>query len=229
MSDTPPCTTGSGAPPDTRTKLLVGALETLVEKGIAKTSARSVAAAAGVNQALVFYHFGSVDDLLAEACRYGAEQRVALYRDRFARVTTLAELLDLGRELHARERTEGHVAVLAQLLAGAQTQPRLVRATAGGLESWITELEAVLGRVLAQTPLAELLDVPGLAKALAASFVGLELYEGVDAEGAAEAFGALEQLAALAAALDELGPVAQRAVRARLRRTTAYRGATSRP
>ena len=50
---------------DTRTKLLEGALRTVTEQGIAKTSARTIAAAAGVNQALVFYHFGSVDELLA--------------------------------------------------------------------------------------------------------------------------------------------------------------------
>ncbi|HEV7628954.1 MAG TPA: TetR family transcriptional regulator, partial [Streptomyces sp.] len=43
---------------DTRTKLLAGALRTVTEQGIAKTSARTIAAAAGVNQALVFYHFG---------------------------------------------------------------------------------------------------------------------------------------------------------------------------
>ena len=69
------------------------ALRTLAEQGIAKTSARTIAAAAGVNQALVFYHFGSVDELLAAACRYGAEQVVARYRERLAEVGTLAELL----------------------------------------------------------------------------------------------------------------------------------------
>ncbi|PNE32459.1 hypothetical protein AF335_17845 [Streptomyces eurocidicus] len=41
---------------DTRAKLLEGAPRTLTEQGIAKTSARSVAAAASVNQSLVFYH-----------------------------------------------------------------------------------------------------------------------------------------------------------------------------
>ncbi|MYR01845.1 TetR family transcriptional regulator, partial [Streptomyces sp. SID6139] len=38
---------------ETKTKLLEGALRTLTEQGIAKASARTVAAAAGVNQALV--------------------------------------------------------------------------------------------------------------------------------------------------------------------------------
>ncbi|MFF6785423.1 TetR family transcriptional regulator [Streptomyces sp. NPDC012510] len=203
----------------TRAKLLEGALRTLVEQGIAKTSARTIAATAGVNQALVFYHFGSVDELLAAACRHGAEQRVARHRERLATIGSLAELLAFGREMHAEERAEGHVAVLGQLLAGAQTHARLVPATAAGLDLWITEIEGVLRRVLAASPLGEYADAAGLARAVAASFVGLELYEGVDPDGAEAALGALEQLAALAAALDGLGPVAQRAVRHHLRRT----------
>ncbi|MGW6468157.1 TetR/AcrR family transcriptional regulator [Streptomyces rubiginosohelvolus] len=209
---------------DTRTKLMEGALRTLAEHGIAKTSARSVAASAGVNQALVFYHFGSVDELLAAACRYGAEQRVARHRDRLAGVTTLAELLRCGRELHEEERAGGHVAFLAQMLAGAQTQPRLAPATAAGLDLWTAEIEQVLVRILADSPLGEFTDPAGLARAVTGAFVGLEMYEGVDPEGAERAFEALEQLAALAGVLDELGPVARRAVRHRLRRTEKVQG-----
>ncbi|MFF3343978.1 TetR/AcrR family transcriptional regulator [Streptomyces sp. NPDC002779] len=204
---------------ETKTKLLEGALRTLTEQGIAKTSARTVAAAAGVNQALVFYHFGSLNDLLAAACRYGAEQRVARYRDRLAAIGSLSELLAFGREMHEEERAFGHVSLLGQLLAGAQTHESLGPATAAGLDLWITEIEQVLTRVLAHTPFGEFVDPPGLARAVAASFVGIELYEGADAEGAGAALDALEQLGRLVAALDDLGPVAQRAVRHRLRRT----------
>ncbi|CCK27382.1 TetR family transcriptional regulator [Streptomyces davaonensis JCM 4913] len=204
---------------ETKAKLLEGALRTLTEQGIAKTSARTVAAAAGVNQALVFYHFGSLNDLLAAACRYGAEQRVSRYRDRFATITSLAELLAFGREMHEEERASGYVSLLGQLLAGAHTHESLAPATAAGLDLWITEIEQVLTRVLAETPFGEFVDPPGLARAVAASFVGIELYEGVDAQGAGAALDALEQLGRLVAALDELGPMAQRAVRHHLRRT----------
>ncbi|MER7516290.1 TetR/AcrR family transcriptional regulator [Streptomyces sp. NPDC126499] len=203
---------------DTRTRLLEGALRTLVEQGIAKTSARSVAAAAGVNQALVFYHFGSVDELLSAACRYGAEQRVARHRERLRAVSSLSELLAFGRVMHEEERAAGHVAVLGQLLAGAQTHPRLGPATAAGLDLWIEEVERVLRRVLAGGPLDGLVDPAGLARAVAASFVGMELYEGVDPAGAGAALDALEHLGGLLAALDELGPVTRRAVRFALRR-----------
>ncbi|MEV4176222.1 TetR/AcrR family transcriptional regulator [Nonomuraea sp. NPDC049709] len=203
---------------DTRTKLLDAALETLREQGLAGASARTIAAAAGVNQALVFYHFGSVDQLLAAACEHGSHQRIALYRDRFAAVTSLRELLDLGRALHAEERAEGSVAALSQLLAGSQSDQKLAPAVVAGLNLWIAEVEQALGRVLASSPLAEFVDVAGLAKATAAAFVGLELYEGVDTDGAVQALDALEELTVLVAALDDMGPMVRRAVRARLTR-----------
>ncbi|MEV6766071.1 TetR/AcrR family transcriptional regulator [Streptomyces sp. NPDC051105] len=203
---------------ETKNKLLEGALRTLTEQGIARTSARTVAAAAGVNQALVFYHFGSVDELLAAACRYGAGQAVDRFRPRLAAVGSLSELLAVGRQIHEEERAGGHVTLLGQLLAGAQTQEALRPATAAGLELWIAEIEKVLVRVLAATPFGEFADPAGLARAVAASFVGIELYEGVDASGAHAALDALEQLGVLVAALDDLGPVAQRAVRHHLRR-----------
>lgn len=204
---------------DTKTKLLDGALRTLTEHGIAGTSARTIATAAGVNQALVFYHYGSVDELLAAACRHGAEQRVALYRGRLAHVRNLSELLALARDLHKEEKAAGHLNVLGQLLAGAQSQPRLAPATVAGLSLWTDELENVLARVMADSPLSEFIDTKGLAKAMAAGFVGLELYEGVDPEGSEHALAALEDLAALAGLLDDLGPVLQRAVRSRVRRS----------
>ncbi|MFI7030954.1 TetR family transcriptional regulator [Microbispora rosea] len=203
---------------DTRTRLLEGALETLRTQGIAGASARAIATAAGVNQALVFYHFGTVDELLAAALRYGSEQRVAVYRARFAAVNSLKELLDLGRALHADEREAGNLAVLAQMLAGSQMDGRLAPATADGLGMWVTEIEEVLGRVLAGSPLAEFVDVAGLARATAAAFVGLELYEGVDKDGAERAFDSLEQLAGLVAVLEDMGPLVRRTVRARLRK-----------
>jgi AcrR family transcriptional regulator len=204
----------------TKDKLLDATIETLRTHGIAGISARTIAATAGVNQALVFYHFGSVDQLLAAACTTATAERAAVFRDRFAEVGSLRELLAVGRELHATEREAGNVAVLAQLLAGAQADPKLAAATAAALDLWVRELETVLDRVLRPTPLAEVTDVPGLARAVAAAFVGIELYEGADPRGAGHALDALDRLGALLEAFDELGPVATRAVRAKLRRAT---------
>ncbi|MGR7001926.1 TetR/AcrR family transcriptional regulator [Yinghuangia aomiensis] len=191
-------------------------MDTLRAHGLSGTSARSIAATAGVNQALIFYHFGTLDELLAAACTYGTEQHVAHYRDRFAGVATMADLLALSRTI--RDEQHGDLVVLGHMLAGAQTEPALARATAAGLGLWAAEIEDVLTRVLGSTPLAGSLDVPGLARAVAAAFIGLELYAGVDAEGTGRAFDALDQLGALFGLLEKMGPLTQRAVRHQLRR-----------
>jgi AcrR family transcriptional regulator len=53
--------------PATRAALIAGAIQTLREAGFAGASARQIARRAGCNQALIFYHFGSVPDLLIAA------------------------------------------------------------------------------------------------------------------------------------------------------------------
>lgn len=199
---------------DTRRKLLDGAIDTVRAEGLAGTSARSIARTAGVNQALIFYHFDTVDALLAEAARRATEARVQHYRARFAEVTTLGGLLAAGRALWSEEDAQGNAAVLAQLLAGAQTSPVLAEGTAAALGLWTAEVETVLRRLLPGSPLAGLLDPAATAQAVSAAFVGLSLYGGIGATP--DAVGQLEALVAL---IDDLGPVERRLVARRTRRT----------
>jgi AcrR family transcriptional regulator len=49
----------------------------IARRGLANTRTADVAAAAGVSQALVFYHFETKDNLLARAFAYAAEQELA--------------------------------------------------------------------------------------------------------------------------------------------------------
>ncbi len=212
---------------DTRQRLLDGAVQTLRDKGIAGTSARSIASTTGVNQGLIFYHFGSVDELIIAACQAATAVRIALYRDRFAEVGSLRELLVAGRELHEAERAAGNVAMLAQVLAGAQQNKGLAEAAKQALELWITEIETVLDRLMRDSLISVAVDRPGLARGVAAAFIGIELYDGVDPVGAQAALGALEQLSVLTELLDELGPVAKRALRNRVRRAKAASARTA--
>ncbi|MCE6997485.1 TetR family transcriptional regulator [Saccharothrix sp. S26] len=204
---------------DTRQRLIDGAIETIRRHGITGTSARSIAATAGVNQALVFYHFGSVHELLEAACLAATEARVAAFAARLDEVADLRQLLDLGRRLHAEERSLGNVMVLAQLLAGAQADPELAKATSAALGLWIRPVERVLERLLTGSPVGGLVDTAGLARAVCAGFIGLELFEGVDPAGANAALDALDRLAVLVDVVEDLGPVARRALRAKLRKS----------
>ena len=205
---------------DTRRKLIDGAVETIRTAGISGVSARSIAAAAGVNQALVFYHFGSVHDLLGAACMTHTTAAVEHFQPQLDKVGTLKELLAVGRDLHAKQSDIGNVTVLAQLLAGSQNDQTLAETTKAALQLWIDAIEQVLVRVLANSPAKGLVDTMGLAKAVSAAFVGLELYEGVDQAGATHALETLDQLAVLVEVVDELGPIARRAFRAKIKRVS---------
>jgi AcrR family transcriptional regulator len=202
---------------DTRARLFEAAADTVREDGVAAASARIIAARAGVNQALVFYHFGTVSELVEAACRQAVDEAAGHYRLQFAGVTTVAGLLEIGRELDRRERDTGNVAMMAQLMSGAAHNPVLATASRYAMDVWAAELEPVLARLLVGSPLAELVDVPGLTRLVTASFIGLQLYEDVDPASAGQALGALERLAVLVDVVTDLGPVARRAVRARLR------------
>ncbi len=201
----------------TKDALLRAGLETLRIDGLAGTSSRGIANRAGVNQALVFYHFGGVSQLLDEACRLAVDQSADFYAGQFAAVSSLAELLSLGRELHTRERDLGNVAVMAQLMSGAQRDDVLAATARYAMGRWNSEIETVVRRVMRGSALADLADPAGLARAISAGFIGLELYEGVDPTGAASALEVLATLGVVADIVDDLGPVARRAVKAKMR------------
>jgi AcrR family transcriptional regulator len=202
----------------TRIKLMSAAVEALRENGIAELSARSVAGRADVNQALIFYHFGSVADLIDAACRDAVDSSIDGYRSEFAAVSSFVELLRLGRVLHERERASGNVAVMAQLMAGAQGNERLATTARYCLARWNAELETVVGRLVDGSAFDGILEPAGLARAISSGFLGLELYEGIDRAGAEAALDVLERLGVLVEVVDELPPIAQRALRAKLRR-----------
>ena len=84
---------------DTRATLIAAAIDTLRESGFAAASARRIAAKAGCNQALIFYHFGSVPDLLMAALEDVSARRMAAYRELLDRTGTLGELIDGAREV----------------------------------------------------------------------------------------------------------------------------------
>jgi AcrR family transcriptional regulator len=202
----------------TKERLREAAIATVRERGIAGVSARTVAANAGTNQASIYYHFGSLDELLSDAARAATAGRVAAHRDRLASVSSVAELVEVARALHAEERELGNVTVLAQMLAGAQHDRALAEGTTAALQLWIVEVEATLRRLLAGSLLEELVDVPALARGVSAAFVGVELLDGASEDTELPTLDALAQLAGLVQVVLDLGPLASAALRRRLQR-----------
>jgi AcrR family transcriptional regulator len=60
---------GAKDPEERRRRILAAAVDTLIERGFVGTRMADIAAAAGTSPALIVYHFGSLDGVLAEAVR----------------------------------------------------------------------------------------------------------------------------------------------------------------
>jgi AcrR family transcriptional regulator len=194
---TRPARTRPGAE-QTRARIVEAALDALRDEGIAGISARGIARHGGFNQALIFYHFGSVEGLLVAVARSESERRSALYAPALAEVTSLADLVAVARRLHDEEFQAGTVAALTQMLAGAVGSDELSRGIADSLRPWTTLVGETIDRLLADTPFGDLLPRDDLTSGLAALFLGIELLTGLDsrmAEGSL--FDTMESVARL--------------------------------
>ena len=179
----------------TRQRLVDAALRTVWREGIVGTSARAIAREAGVNQALVFYHFGSVDGLLAEASRQVARERAADHASRLAGVESMSALAAIARELHQEERERGNVAMLAQMLAASRSYPAVASTLRENLELLAVPVADAMQRLLAGSPLEGAVPAGHLARSVAAGFIGLELLDDLDDRDDRELFDALDGLA----------------------------------
>jgi AcrR family transcriptional regulator len=186
-------------PTATREALVEAAFATLREEGFAGTTARAIAARANVNQALVFYHFGGVDNLLLAALDRSAADRLARYRAAMAAATTTAERIAAARRLYAEDVTGGHVTVITELLAASVARPELRAELVERMRPWLELVADVFREVAGDWALQELVPIEDAASAFVALYLGLNLLSRLDPEDThAEAlFAVMERIAPL--------------------------------
>ena len=180
----------------TRQRLLRAAIELIAEAGWGGVSTRSVAERAGVNQALVHYHYRSVPGLLREAAHAAM---AATFDPAMARLTQtpdpLASLRAMAAEL---ARIDPHS---PESLVVAEAAVQAVRDEELGCQvrHMLTVFREVLTQRLAAArdsgQLSPAIQPAGLATALAGLLDGLALHRlidpGVDVSQAARAMLAL--------------------------------------
>src|SRR4051794_35153636 len=183
----------------TRAALVAAALETLKEDGFAKTTARAIAQRAGVNQALVFYHYGGVNDLLLAALESSSAERLAAYRAALADVTTPAVAFERAAALYCEDVAGGHVTVLAELVGASLAHPELAPRLVERMEPWFAFTRETVARLSAGSPLEALVPVRETSFVVVALFLGLNLLNRLDPEGAEtqQLFDALQRAAPL--------------------------------
>jgi AcrR family transcriptional regulator len=188
---------------ETRDALVRGAIEALKEHGFAGASAREIARRAGCNQGLVFYHFGSVTNLLLAALDDVSATRHAHYQAAVDRAEGLSELVDAAEAVFEEDLDAGHIAVLAEMIAGASATPGLAPEVAARLAPWRQFAADSLGGVLSDTPLASVVEPDVAAHAVVALYLGLEMLAHLDGDRtpALALFDRARQLAALLQAM----------------------------
>ena len=168
----------------TRQALVDAAVEALRDVGFTGASARDIARRAGSTQSQVFYHFGSVADLLLAALDDVSARRMAAYRPLLDSAASPADLLRAGRTVVADDVKSGDLKVLVEMIAGAQTVPGLGEQVAERLTPWYAFAEAAVTKATAGLPFGSMLPARDIAHAVVAGIIGLELLASLGGENA---------------------------------------------
>jgi AcrR family transcriptional regulator len=186
----------------TKDQIVDAAFETLKEEGFAGATSRAIARRGAFNQALVFYYFGTLDNLLLAALDATSDARLARYREVVGDGKPLPELLRVVADEYREDRASGHMTVVAQLVAGSLSKPELRPQVMARTEPWLAFAEETIRRAVAGTPLEPLVPVEELASAVITFYFGVNLLTGLDEGRRTDAlFAKLEQLVPLVESL----------------------------
>ncbi|GAA1089462.1 TetR/AcrR family transcriptional regulator [Nocardiopsis metallicus] len=165
---------------ETKERLLTAATEVLREEGYAGASARAIATRAEANSALVFYHFGGVDQLLLAALDRSSAERMEMYRELAGQARTLEELVEVATRIYRTDLERGYIAEFSELVAAAVTKPELRAEINQRSQPWIDFIAGEWDRVLGGSPLARLLPAREVAYAAIAFYLGVNLFSVLD-------------------------------------------------
>ena len=201
--------TGSARRPDersadTRRALVAAACDVLRTEGFAGATARTIAARAECNQGLVFYHFGSVVNLLLAALDEVSARRRDRYVAALESAETTSELVALAAQVFSEDLDSGDAAVLVEMIAGAASTPGLGAAVKERIAPWNDFAVATLESVLGRSPILQVIDAAEAAHAVVALYLGLELLSHLDGDRSS-AMGLFSQARRLAPVVDLLG------------------------
>lgn len=170
----------SESPASTKERIVEAAFQTLKEEGFAGTSARAIARRGGFNQALIFYHFGTLNDLVLSILDKTSAERMGRYRDSIGRAVTVDEKIQTATRLYREDLESGHITVISELIAGSLARPDLGPEVVARMQPWIEFAEGVITEVLAGSPFEGAVNPRTLAFAVVALYLGVDLLSHLD-------------------------------------------------
>jgi AcrR family transcriptional regulator len=159
---------------DTRERLLAAATTLLSTKGYAGATARAIGDQAGCNQALVFYHYGTLNDLLLAALDASSQERLQHYQAELDHARGLREVLGVARSLYRSDRESGHINLVAQMVAGGVVDRDLGHQVAQRVAPWIELTEHAIDTTL-PAAVRRRLPVSDIAYVIVAMALGAQL------------------------------------------------------
>ena len=165
---------------ETKDRLLRAASETLREEGYVGASARAIATRAEANSALVFYHFGGVDQLLLAALDRSSAERMAMYEELAGEARTLEELVEVATRIYRTDLERGYITEFSELVAAAVTKPELREEVNRRAQPWIDFIAGEWERVVGGSPLGKLLPAREVAYAAITYYLGVNLFSVLD-------------------------------------------------
>jgi AcrR family transcriptional regulator len=175
---------GSDRSAVTRHQLVDAAIETLKADGFIGASARAIAQRAGLNQGLIFYHFGSVANLLLAALDSVSEARFERYEAEVSGVTSPTRLVEVAEGIFRNDLDAGYITVLVEMIAGTSSTPGLGPEVAARIQPWRAFAQSSIEASLGATPLTSVLPAEEVAHAVVALYLGLEMLSHLEGDSA---------------------------------------------
>jgi AcrR family transcriptional regulator len=166
----------------TKLQIVEAALRTLKTKGFAGASARVIAQEGGFNQALIFYHFGSVRNVLLAVLDLISERRMDEYGPAFERAGGPRALATLARTIRADDLERGYVTVLGEMVSGGVADAELGAEVAARIEPWIAIVERKIEQLLRGSPVLLPASPRDLAFGLVALYFGVDMLSHMQAD-----------------------------------------------
>jgi AcrR family transcriptional regulator len=182
MNDTVNPPSPAAASEDTPARLIAGTLRTLKARGLAGTTSRAIASESGVNLGGITYHFGSKDELMAQALLVAIRGWIdpaleALRQEAPAAVRMMEAVRALQDSF---ERARDLLPVYLEALVHANRSDSLRR----GVVELLDELRGFLAEQITELRstgfLPAWVDPPAMASLLLATGDGLSLHAAMD-------------------------------------------------
>ncbi len=159
---------------ETRNRIIQAALATVRTEGLVGASARAIARTGDFNQALLFYHFGSIEDLLIESLDWANTRRMEHFSPQFEAAEDLVDLVDLAYELYVSDVHDYQSAIVA-IVAGWPASSEVGRRVMEVIAPWDALVQRTLHRCVEGSSFVKLMPAPDLTFGLVSLLLGVEI------------------------------------------------------